>query len=225
MNPDEPRLALSVADATGTRRMDHAAAGTALGAHAAAVRARPHQSVAARRRDRRPCAASRSSTAASRSDATKRPGSRSSTGCSTAGRCCGMVCTHFHPDHFGLAHWLTTGGEPRRAGSAPLWMTATEYATGRLLSIGGGGVSGDGAAEHFQRNGLHRWRCAGEGAGARRRLLPEAGAGGAAGLPAAARRRRDRDRPGARAARVPHHRRLRPLARARVAATARRTAC
>ncbi|MBA3254643.1 MAG: MBL fold metallo-hydrolase, partial [Burkholderiaceae bacterium] len=35
-----------------------------------------------------------------------------------------VVCTHFHPDHFGLAHWLTAGGD-RQRWTAPLWMTAT----------------------------------------------------------------------------------------------------
>ena len=64
-----------------------------------------------------------------------------------------QVCTHFHPDHFGLAHWLTRGGD-RARWVAPLWMTATEYSVGRLLSLGGGDTSGEGAALHFQRNGL-----------------------------------------------------------------------
>jgi glyoxylase-like metal-dependent hydrolase (beta-lactamase superfamily II) len=64
-----------------------------------------------------------------------------------------QICTHFHPDHLGLAHWLTAGGA-RARWAAPLWMTATEYAFGRLLSQGGGDTSGGGAAEHFRRNGL-----------------------------------------------------------------------
>ena len=25
-----------------------------------------------------------------------------------------VICTHFHPDHFGLAHWLTAGGDQQR---------------------------------------------------------------------------------------------------------------
>ena len=65
-----------------------------------------------------------------------------------------VVCTHFHPDHFGLAHWLTAGGD-RQRWTAPLWMTATEYAFGRYLSAGGGdNISGESAASHFARNGL-----------------------------------------------------------------------
>jgi len=65
-----------------------------------------------------------------------------------------VICTHFHPDHFGLAHWLTVGGA-RRRWSVPLWMTATEYAFGRYLSGGGGdNISGETAARHFARNGM-----------------------------------------------------------------------
>ena len=65
-----------------------------------------------------------------------------------------VLCTHFHPDHFGLAHWLTAGGDARRW-SAPLSMTATEYAFGRFLSAGrGDNISGESAARHFARNGL-----------------------------------------------------------------------
>ena len=65
-----------------------------------------------------------------------------------------VVCTHFHPDHFGLAHWLTAGGDKQRW-TVRLWMTATEYAFGRYLSAGGGdNISGESAAQHFARNGL-----------------------------------------------------------------------
>lgn len=64
-----------------------------------------------------------------------------------------VLSTHFHPDHLGLAHWLTTGGA-RRRWEAPLWMTATEYAFGRFMSMGGGEISGESAAQHFARNGL-----------------------------------------------------------------------
>ncbi|HQR72529.1 MAG TPA: MBL fold metallo-hydrolase [Burkholderiaceae bacterium] len=64
-----------------------------------------------------------------------------------------QLCTHFHPDHFGLAHWLTTGGD-RACWQAPLLMTATEYTVGRLLSVGGGDATGESTAQHFRRNGL-----------------------------------------------------------------------
>jgi glyoxylase-like metal-dependent hydrolase (beta-lactamase superfamily II) len=39
-----------------------------------------------------------------------------------------VICTHFHPDHLGLAGWLT-----ERFG-VPLWMTRGEWLFGRLLS-------------------------------------------------------------------------------------------
>lgn len=39
-----------------------------------------------------------------------------------------VICTHFHPDHLGLAGWLT------ERFSAPLWMTRGEWLYGRLLA-------------------------------------------------------------------------------------------
>ena len=63
-----------------------------------------------------------------------------------------QLCTHFHPDHFGLAAWLTKGGE-RARWNARLWMTATEYSFGRFMAAGND-ASGDLAARHFRRNGL-----------------------------------------------------------------------
>lgn len=40
-----------------------------------------------------------------------------------------VFATHFHPDHTGLAGWLN-----EKTG-APLWMTRTEYLTGRMLQL------------------------------------------------------------------------------------------
>ncbi len=40
-----------------------------------------------------------------------------------------VIATHFHPDHIGLAGWLT-----ERTG-APLWMTRTEYLLARTLQL------------------------------------------------------------------------------------------
>ncbi|WP_337848206.1 MBL fold metallo-hydrolase [Sphingomonas sp.] len=39
-----------------------------------------------------------------------------------------VICTHFHPDHIGLAGWLC------RKFEAPIWMTRGEWLTGRLLT-------------------------------------------------------------------------------------------
>jgi glyoxylase-like metal-dependent hydrolase (beta-lactamase superfamily II) len=67
-----------------------------------------------------------------------------------------LIATHFHPDHLGLSHWLAAGGE-RRRWHAPLWMSATEWTIGRLLSQSRGELgrqAGDRSAEHFARHGL-----------------------------------------------------------------------
>ncbi|UCG97391.1 MAG: MBL fold metallo-hydrolase [Burkholderiales bacterium] len=67
-----------------------------------------------------------------------------------------LIATHFHPDHLGLAHWLAAGGE-RRRWSAPLWMSATEWTIGRLLSQTKGELgdeAGERSAAHFARHGL-----------------------------------------------------------------------
>lgn len=64
-----------------------------------------------------------------------------------------VVVTHMHPDHVGLAHWLT------ERWSTPdhdcrLWMSATDFQTARLAVISTGGVGGDAAARFFARHGL-----------------------------------------------------------------------
>jgi len=67
-----------------------------------------------------------------------------------------LIATHFHPDHLGLSQWLADGGEKRRW-TAPLWMSATEWTIGRLLSQNTGATgdeSGERAAAHFARHGL-----------------------------------------------------------------------
>lgn len=67
-----------------------------------------------------------------------------------------VIATHFHPDHLGLAHWLVVGGEKRRW-TVPLWMSATEWTIGRLLSQSKGApgdAAGERAAAHFARHGL-----------------------------------------------------------------------
>ena len=64
-----------------------------------------------------------------------------------------VIVTHMHPDHIGLADWLT------EKWSAPLWMTMTDYVLAKWLcdprgvevgSVAGGG----GAADHFSKHGL-----------------------------------------------------------------------
>ncbi|MEG2153914.1 MAG: MBL fold metallo-hydrolase [Burkholderiaceae bacterium] len=67
-----------------------------------------------------------------------------------------VIATHFHPDHLGLAHWLCEGGA-RQRWRAPLWTSAGEYVTGRLLSQQTGAealAAGARAAEFYAANGL-----------------------------------------------------------------------
>jgi len=64
-----------------------------------------------------------------------------------------VLVTHMHPDHVGLAHWICARWQ------APLWMTMTDYTVARLWSSQAGkdmdgGPGGEGAVEHFARNGL-----------------------------------------------------------------------
>lgn len=40
-----------------------------------------------------------------------------------------LICTHFHPDHSGLAGWL------QERWNAPLWMTLGEWSFGRMLEL------------------------------------------------------------------------------------------
>lgn len=40
-----------------------------------------------------------------------------------------ILCTHFHPDHLGLAGWL------QERWNAPLWMTLGEWSFGRMLEL------------------------------------------------------------------------------------------
>lgn len=47
-----------------------------------------------------------------------------------------VIVTHFHPDHVGLAGWLTDRFK------VPLWMPYTEWATGRMLSFETGQTAG-----------------------------------------------------------------------------------
>jgi glyoxylase-like metal-dependent hydrolase (beta-lactamase superfamily II) len=59
-----------------------------------------------------------------------------------------VIATHCHPDHVGLSDWLC------RRWSAPLWMTAGEYAFARMMSASLPGVDGTSMFPHFQRHGL-----------------------------------------------------------------------
>lgn len=59
-----------------------------------------------------------------------------------------VIATHFHPDHLGLAHWLTERWGCR------LWMSATDYHLGRMASSSTVGMGGETAAAFFGSHGL-----------------------------------------------------------------------
>ena len=59
-----------------------------------------------------------------------------------------VIVTHFHPDHMGLAHWLTEQWQCR------LWISATDFHLARLASGSTVGMGGDAAAAFFGSHGL-----------------------------------------------------------------------
>ncbi len=59
-----------------------------------------------------------------------------------------VVVTHFHPDHMGLADWLTQRWNCR------LWMSATDYQLARVASSSTVGMGGEAAAAFFGSHGL-----------------------------------------------------------------------
>lgn len=60
-----------------------------------------------------------------------------------------VIATHFHPDHLGLAHWLTERWQCR------LWMSATDFNLARLASSSTVGMGGEAAAAFFGSHGLN----------------------------------------------------------------------
>jgi glyoxylase-like metal-dependent hydrolase (beta-lactamase superfamily II) len=59
-----------------------------------------------------------------------------------------VIVTHMHPDHIGLAHWLTERWNCR------LWISATDYNAARLSSASTTGFGGAAAAAFFASHGL-----------------------------------------------------------------------
>jgi glyoxylase-like metal-dependent hydrolase (beta-lactamase superfamily II) len=59
-----------------------------------------------------------------------------------------VIVTHMHPDHIGLAHWLTERWNCR------LWISATDYNAARLSSASTTGFGGVAAAAFFASHGL-----------------------------------------------------------------------
>ena len=59
-----------------------------------------------------------------------------------------VICTHMHPDHVGLADWITQRFD------CQLWMTLGEYALGRVLSSNLPASERPSTLAHYQRNGI-----------------------------------------------------------------------
>src|SRR5215475_5174860 len=59
-----------------------------------------------------------------------------------------VVVTHYHPDHFGLAGWLTS-----RFG-VELWMTEAEFVTAQVVFAQLPGHTSEASLELFARHGL-----------------------------------------------------------------------
>jgi glyoxylase-like metal-dependent hydrolase (beta-lactamase superfamily II) len=66
-----------------------------------------------------------------------------------------VVVTHFHPDHFGNAGWLT------QRFAAPLWMTETEFLTAHAQYQSLAGFGSDATAALFSEHGLDERSVAG----------------------------------------------------------------
>jgi len=65
-----------------------------------------------------------------------------------------IIVTHFHPDHVGLAHWLS------EKTNAPVWMTAAEYLTAHAVFHESSGHGTAPMLRQFARHGLDGERLA-----------------------------------------------------------------
>ncbi len=65
-----------------------------------------------------------------------------------------LVCTHFHPDHMGLAGWLVGEVETE------LWTTRAEWLFGRMLYLDSTGEGQKDIARHYAQHGLDDDRAA-----------------------------------------------------------------
>jgi glyoxylase-like metal-dependent hydrolase (beta-lactamase superfamily II) len=64
-----------------------------------------------------------------------------------------VICTHMHPDHIGLAHWLCERwGTPQR--ECRLWISSTDWNVARIASQSTTGFGGEAAANFFALHGL-----------------------------------------------------------------------
>jgi glyoxylase-like metal-dependent hydrolase (beta-lactamase superfamily II) len=64
-----------------------------------------------------------------------------------------VIVTHMHPDHMGLARWLTERWSTSEW-ECRLWISSTDYGAARLASASTTSFGGDSAAAHFMRHGM-----------------------------------------------------------------------
>ncbi len=64
-----------------------------------------------------------------------------------------VIVTHMHPDHIGLAHWLTERWSTPEH-DCRLWVSATDWNAARVASHSTTGFGGDAAADFFAMHGL-----------------------------------------------------------------------
>ena len=64
-----------------------------------------------------------------------------------------VIVTHMHPDHMGLAHWLTERWKDG-PNECRLWISATDYNTARLASSSTTSFGGEGTARFMASHGL-----------------------------------------------------------------------
>ena len=59
-----------------------------------------------------------------------------------------VICTHMHPDHIGLAHWICVKW------NVPLWISSTDYNAARNASSSSTNFGGQAAADFYASHGL-----------------------------------------------------------------------
>ena len=64
-----------------------------------------------------------------------------------------VIVTHMHPDHIGLAHWLTERWSTPEQ-ECRLWISGTDFTAARVASRSTTGFGGDHAARFMARHGL-----------------------------------------------------------------------
>ena len=60
-----------------------------------------------------------------------------------------VICTHMHPDHIGLAHWLCERWK------VDLWISAADYQVARFACMGANGFGGERSAAYFAAHGMN----------------------------------------------------------------------